>query len=118
MLRLTRRLVADRRLRQRMAKMGSRGIALMILTKRGQAGQFGCLDSLWAHESGWNHQAANGSTGAFGIPQALPGAKMASHGADWRTNPRTQIMWGLDYIAGRYGTPCGALGHWKVNNWY
>nr|BFF08719.1 hypothetical protein GCM10025699_00220 [Microbacterium flavescens] len=67
--------------------------------------QFGRLVSLWNKESGWNYRAYNSSSGAFGIPQALPGGKMASAGADWQTNPRTQIAWGLGYISGRYGTP-------------
>lgn len=79
--------------------------------------QFSCLVTLWNRESGWRTNAANPS-GAYGIPQALPGAKMASAGADWQTNPATQIEWGLGYIAGRYGTPCGALGHSNSVGWY
>ncbi|MDK7123234.1 lytic transglycosylase, partial [Pauljensenia sp. UMB6358] len=66
----------------------------------------------------WNPYAANAWSGAYGIPQALPGSKMASAGADWQTNPATQITWGLGYIAGRYGTPCGALGHSNSVGWY
>lgn len=81
-------------------------------------GQFRCLHTLWQRESGWNYRAANPSSGAYGIPQALPGGKMASAGADWRTNPATQIKWGLGYIQGRYGSPCGALNHSYANNWY
>lgn len=81
-------------------------------------GEFSCLVSLWNRESGWNAQAMNPSSGAYGIPQALPGDKMASHGADWQTNAATQIAWGLDYIAGRYGTPCGAWGHSQSVGWY
>ncbi|MFE5411189.1 lytic transglycosylase domain-containing protein [Microbacterium sp. NPDC056569] len=80
--------------------------------------QFGCLVSLWNKESGWNYQAYNRSSGAFGIPQALPGSKMGSAGADWQTNPATQIAWGLGYISGRYGTPCGAWGHSQSTGWY
>ncbi|MDW4571583.1 lytic transglycosylase domain-containing protein [Microbacterium sp. M3] len=80
--------------------------------------QFGCLVSLWQKESGWNYQAYNRSSGAFGIPQALPGSKMGSAGADWQTNPATQIAWGLGYISGRYGTPCGAWGHSQSTGWY
>ena len=80
--------------------------------------QFGCLVSLWNKESGWNYQAYNRSSGAFGIPQALPGSKMASAGADWQTNPATQIAWGFGYISGRYGTPCGAWGHSQSVGWY
>lgn len=81
-------------------------------------GEWQCLYSLWQKESGWNHLAANPSSGAYGIPQSLPGSKMAARGSDWRTNPATQIEWGLDYIGGRYGTPCGAWQHSVANNWY
>lgn len=81
-------------------------------------GQFQCLVQLWNHESGWRTTAGNQSSGAYGIPQSLPGSKMAAFGADWRTNPRTQIAWGLSYIAGRYGTPCGAWSHFQSRNWY
>ncbi|WP_309066595.1 phospholipase [Microbacterium sp.] len=81
-------------------------------------GQFSCLESLWTKESGWNYQAYNGSSGATGIPQALPGDKMASAGADWRTNAATQIAWGLEYIAAAYGSPCNAWGHSQAVNWY
>nr|WP_116026463.1 lytic transglycosylase domain-containing protein [Thermomonospora umbrina] len=80
--------------------------------------QFGCLVKLWNKESGWRHTAANPSSGAYGIPQALPGSKMASAGSDWRTNPATQIKWGLGYIKGRYGTPCGAWSHSQSRGWY
>jgi len=82
------------------------------------AGQFGCLNSLWMKESGWNHLAQNPSSGAYGIPQALPGSKMASAGADWQTNPYTQIRWGVNYIKSRYGTPCAAWSHSQQHNWY
>lgn len=80
--------------------------------------QFSCLVNLWNRESGWNAAALNKSSGAYGIPQSLPGAKMASAGADWQTNPATQITWGLDYISGRYSNPCGAWAHSEANNWY
>ena len=80
--------------------------------------QFSCLVSLWNKESGWNYLAYNRSSGATGIPQALPGSKMASAGADWQTNPATQISWGLGYISGRYGTPCGAWSHSQSTGWY
>jgi hypothetical protein len=79
--------------------------------------QFGCLDNLWNAESGWRWNAENAS-GAYGIPQSLPGSKMASAGADWRTNPATQIKWGLGYIKGIYGTPCGAWAHEQADGWY
>lgn len=81
-------------------------------------GEFACLVPLWTHESGWRVDAANSSSGAYGIPQSLPGSKMASVGADWQTNPATQITWGLNYIAGRYGTPCGAWGSFQSKGWY
>ena len=79
--------------------------------------QFVCLDQLWTRESGWSQRASNGS-GAYGIPQALPGSKMASAGSDWATNPRTQIAWGLSYIGSRYGSPCGAWGAFQSKGWY
>lgn len=80
--------------------------------------QFSCLESLWTKESGWNYQAYNASGGATGIPQALPGSKMASAGSDWQTNAATQIRWGLGYISSVYGTPCSAWGHSQSVNWY
>jgi hypothetical protein len=95
-----------------------RSIARQLLAARGWSGQFGCLDALWQRESGWNPHARNPSSGAYGIPQALPGGKMASAGSDWRTNPATQIRWGLSYISSRYGTPCGAWAHSKSHGWY
>lgn len=79
--------------------------------------QFGCLDNIWTRESNWRYNAQNAS-GAYGIPQALPGSKMASVGPDWQTNPATQIKWGLGYIQGRYGTPCNAWSFWEANGWY
>ncbi|MCD2169638.1 lytic transglycosylase domain-containing protein [Microbacterium sp. JC 701] len=80
--------------------------------------QFSCLVSLWNKESGWNYKAYNAGSGATGIPQALPGSKMASAGADWQTNAATQIAWGFGYISGRYGTPCAAWGHSQSVGWY
>jgi hypothetical protein len=80
--------------------------------------QFGCLDSLWTRESNWSVSAHNPSSGAHGIPQALPGSKMASAGPDWVSNPVTQITWGLSYIQDRYGSPCGAWGHSESYGWY
>lgn len=82
------------------------------------ADQFQCLDSLWTKESGWNYQAVNPSSGAFGIVQAWPADKLATAGADWRTNAATQIKWGLEYISASYGTPCAAWGHSQALNWY
>ena len=80
--------------------------------------QFACLLQLWNEESGWRVDASNSGSGAYGIPQALPGSKMSSAGADWQTNPATQITWGLGYIEGRYGTPCGAYSHKSSSGWY
>jgi hypothetical protein len=80
--------------------------------------QFACLSSLWQKESGWNYRAYNASSGATGIPQALPGSKMAAAGDDWQANASTQIAWGLDYIARAYGAPCAAWGHSQATNWY
>ena len=80
--------------------------------------QHACLVELWTRESGWRMNAENPYSGAYGIPQALPGSKMASAGADWRTNAATQISWGLSYIARTYNTPCGAWGFFQAHNWY
>jgi len=79
--------------------------------------QYGCLDTLWDYESGWNVHAAN-SSGAYGIPQALPGSKMATAGPDWENNYQTQIKWGLSYIKNRYSSPCGAWSFWQDHHWY
>ncbi|WP_260981106.1 transglycosylase SLT domain-containing protein [Curtobacterium pusillum] len=96
----------------------AQAIAQQLVAARGWgSGEYNCLVSLWNKESGWRVNAYNPS-GAYGIPQALPGSKMASAGADWQTNPATQITWGLNYIAGVYGTPCGAWGHSQSFNWY
>ncbi|GGK86691.1 hypothetical protein JOE58_001167 [Curtobacterium luteum] len=96
----------------------AQAIAQQMVSARGWGtDQYNCLVSLWNKESGWRVNAYNPS-GAYGIPQALPGSKMASAGADWQTNPATQITWGLNYISGVYGTPCGAWAHSVANNWY
>jgi hypothetical protein len=98
---------------------GAQASARAMLAERGWGDdQFQCLVSLWNKESGWNYQASNRSSGAYGIPQALPGSKMASAGADWQTNAATQVAWGLGYISGRYGTPCGAWSHSQSTGWY
>jgi hypothetical protein len=103
----------------RAAVRDPQGIARIMAREKGWGGgQFSCLRLLWQRESGWNHRATNPSSGAYGLPQALPGSKMATAGADWRSNPVTQIAWGLDYIADRYGTPCGAWSHSESHNWY
>ena len=80
--------------------------------------EFSCLENLWTRESSWNYQAENASSGAYGIPQALPGSKMSEVADDWATNPTTQITWGLNYISGRYGTPCSAWAHSESVGWY
>ena len=98
---------------------GNRKIGCALMLDAGFAiDQFPCLDKLWTKESGWNHEASNPSSGAYGIPQALPGSKMGSVADDWRTNPATQITWGLGYIEGRYGTPCKAWAHSQDVGWY
>jgi hypothetical protein len=93
-------------------------IAASMLGSYGWSGQFSCLDTLWARESGWNPYAMNPTTGAYGIPQALPGSKMATAGADWQSNAATQIRWGLGYIQQDYGSPCTALSHQEATGWY
>jgi hypothetical protein len=90
----------------------------MLGSFRWSGRQFSCLDPLWAHESGWNVTAYNAGSGAYGIPQALPGSRMASAGPDWQTDAATQIRWGLDYIKDTYGSPCGAWDHEVATGWY
>lgn len=80
--------------------------------------QYDCLVALWNRESRWNVYAHNKSSGAYGIPQSLPGEKMATVADDWQTNPATQIEWGLRYITARYGSPCGAWAHSEAVHWY
>lgn len=80
--------------------------------------QMGCLNQLWTQESSWLTSAENASSGAYGIAQSLPAEKMASVGADYRTNFKTQIQWGLGYISERYGSPCGAWAHEVAIGWY
>ncbi|WP_081784838.1 ubiquitin-like domain-containing protein [Cellulomonas sp. KRMCY2] len=97
----------------------SRAIGYELLLARGwDDTEWACLDALFAKESGWRVNALNSSSGAYGIPQALPGSKMASVADDWQTNPATQITWGLNYITGRYGTPCGAWAQADAKGWY
>jgi hypothetical protein len=121
-----RQVLAEAARKQAIAERASRNVlrdprayARLLVRQRGWAvSQFACLNLLWNRESGWNWRARNASSGAYGIPQALPGSKMATIGADWRTNPITQIKWGLNYIVERYGTPCGAWGHSQALGWY
>ncbi|MEU9451678.1 transglycosylase SLT domain-containing protein [Streptomyces sp. NPDC048277] len=82
------------------------------------AAQFNAFSKIVSHESGWNPSATNSSSGAYGLVQALPGSKMASAGADWKTNPATQIKWGLDYMNSRYGSPTAAWSFWQAHGWY
>jgi hypothetical protein len=102
------------------AQQVARRLLAGYVAKGDESGEFTCLADLWQGESGWRWNARNPSSGAYGIPQALPGEKMASIGADWRTNAVTQITWGLRYIQARYGTPCRAWDTWRARNphWY
>jgi hypothetical protein len=92
-------------------------LEILISMKYGDD-QYSCLVKLWERESNWRHTAKNRSSGAYGIPQSLPATKMASEGPDYLTNPETQIRWGVKYIKGRYGSPCGALAHSDKIGWY
>jgi hypothetical protein len=101
------------------ARTDPRSVARIMVAERGwDDAQFQCLNKLWTKESNWSYTARNRSSGAYGIPQSLPGSKMASAGSDWQTNPATQIAWGLGYISSIYGTPCNAWGHSVRVNWY
>ena len=99
---------------------GARAAAQQIMSSKygWGSGEFSCLNSLWNKESGWNYKAYNANGGATGIPQALPGSKMAAMGSDWATNATTQVKWGLWYISTTYGSPCAAWGHSQAMNWY
>ena len=93
---------------------GNRATGCALMLDAGfEIDQFPCLNNLWNKESGWNARATNSGSGAYGIPQAYPGSKMSSVASDWKTNPATQIKWGLGYIKGRYKSPCGAWGHFQ-----
>lgn len=96
----------------------NKSIARAMLSSMGWDKHWGALEKLWTRESGWNQYADNKSSDAYGIPQSLPGTKMSSAGSDWRTNPATQIKWGLNYIKGRYGTPTRAWAHSQATGWY
>lgn len=98
---------------------GNRAIGCTVLLQVGFGlDQMPCLDKLWTKESNWRVEAYNRSSGATGIPQAVPGTKMAKFGADYKTNAAVQIRWGLDYIKNRYKTPCTAWGHSQSTGWY
>ncbi|MCP9988252.1 transglycosylase SLT domain-containing protein [Streptomyces sudanensis] len=96
------------------APSSARAVAQKIVP----AGQYTCFSEIVERESGWDHTATNASSGAYGLVQALPASKMASAGPDWKTNPATQVEWGLDYMNDRYGSPCGAWKFWQANHWY
>lgn len=97
----------------------NRALGYQLMTRFGwPASEWPALDALWYRESGWNQLAQNASSGAYGIPQALPATKMATVGPDWRTNPETQIRWGLAYIGVRYGSPQAAWAHSEKFGWY
>jgi hypothetical protein len=117
-----RRAAADRASRAYVRSLtpgSARALGASMVAARGwSTSQFACLDSMWTHESNWRVNAYNASSGAYGIPQAQPGSKMAGYGSDWRTNAATQIAWGLSYIASRYGSPCSAWAFWQNNHWY
>jgi len=100
--------------------MGAKKVAKSILLNEYgfSEKEYKCLNSLWTKESHWNYKARNKSSGAHGIPQALPASKMNVISTDWRTNPVTQIRWGLRYISIRYETPCKALAKHKRSNYY
>ena len=103
------------------AREDPRAVARLLMVDYGWGeGEFSCLDNLWNGESNWNYKATNASSGAYGIPQALPASKLATAGADWRDNPATQIKWGLGYIKSSYGSPCNAWSFWqsKSPHWY
>ncbi|WP_344823172.1 transglycosylase SLT domain-containing protein [Actinocorallia longicatena] len=110
---------AKKKVKKKTRKQRNIAIAKKMVAKRGWSKrQQKCLVLLWTKESNWNHKSYNRSSGAGGIPQALPASKMRTAGKDWRTNPKTQIKWGLRYIKGRYGTPCGGWNHWRSSGWY
>ena len=99
-------------------KVAQQFARLQVTKRKWDEAEFTCLVDLWDRESKWNVHAANGNSGAYGIPQALPGNKMRSVGADWRDNHETQIIWGLNYIADRYTSPCLAWQHSEEKGWY
>ncbi|MDQ6715894.1 MAG: transglycosylase SLT domain-containing protein, partial [Actinomycetota bacterium] len=103
------------------AQQDPRSAARLMLGDYGWSdSQWSCLEKLWAGESGWNYKATNSSSGAYGIPQSLPASKMATVAGDYRTNPVTQITWGMNYIKASYGSPCNAWSFWnnRSPHWY
>jgi hypothetical protein len=102
------------------SSVGAKKVAksIMLTEYAWGADQFNCLNRLWTKESHWNYKARNKRSGAHGIPQALPAIRMESISTDWRTNPVTQIRWGLRYIEARYDSPCGAWAKFKRSRYY
>jgi hypothetical protein len=114
-----RKRAAELTARNAAASGSPRQIAQAMLGSFGwSSSQFSCLNPLWEHESGWSVTASNAGSGAYGIPQALPGSRMASAGPDWQTSVATQIRWGLQYIKDTYGSPCAAWSHSQATGWY
>lgn len=107
-----------RRMSNNPSAQENQAYAKTMNAKRGWGRCWGSLLTMWNHESGWNEHASNPGSGAYGIPQALPGSKMASAGPDWHNNAMTQIAWGLGYVGSRYGDPCRAWGFWQAHHWY
>lgn len=104
---------------EKVVESDPRSLARSLMTEYGMSSSdFTCLDRLWSSESGWNVHANNPSSSAYGIPQALPGSKMASAGPDWQDSAETQIRWGLGYIENRYGTACAAWSFKSARGWY
>ncbi|MFF3014942.1 transglycosylase SLT domain-containing protein [Streptomyces sp. NPDC057939] len=97
------------------APMSAKAVAQQMIK---DPAQFAAFNNIVSRESGWNHTATNSSSGAYGLVQALPASKMSSAGSDWKTNPATQIKWGLDYMNSRYGSPVGAWNFWQTHHWY
>jgi hypothetical protein len=121
------KIASEKKRKARIAKLGyepgttsPKSIAKQILKNKYGYGsdQFSCFDNIIMRESMWDINATNASSGAYGIPQALPGSKMATIASDWRTNPATQITWGIEYMKDRYGSPCGAWGFKSSHGWY
>jgi hypothetical protein len=96
----------------------NKAIGKQMNALKGWSGCWPSLLTMWNHESGWNEHADNPGSDAYGIPQALPGSKMASAGPNWQTNASTQISWGLGYVEARYGDPCKAWAFWQAHHWY
>ena len=115
---LSRGVISDQDVVLARTPMGARIVAskLNSVTYHWSDAQLGCLTTLWLRESHWNFKSQNTQSGAYGIPQANPGSKMSSAGSDWRTNPITQLKWGMSYISSRYGNPCRALANFRVTS--